>query len=81
VQSAFLHSAQEVYTEYPDPRRDEWATKILPALKKAPLEQVVKMCNGELSRRMIIDTRAGRSVPHPSNQKALAEMLRKLGLI
>ena len=32
VQSGLIHSEQSVYTEYPDPRRDEWKTKILPAL-------------------------------------------------
>jgi hypothetical protein len=26
----------KVYTEYPDPHRDEWQTKILPLLNKIP---------------------------------------------
>src|SRR3989442_13178830 len=43
VQSALVHSAQEVYTEYPNPRRDEWATKRLPALKRSPLDLLVKL--------------------------------------
>jgi hypothetical protein len=81
VQSGLIHSAQEAYTEYPDPTRDEWATKILPALKKPLLEQVVKMCDGKLSRRAIIDLRAGRSRPHPRNEKVLTDILRELDLV
>ena len=34
VEAGMIHSGQRVYTEYPDPRRDEWETKILPTLKK-----------------------------------------------
>ncbi len=30
VESGLIHSEQNVYTEYPDPRRDEWQTKIVP---------------------------------------------------
>ena len=80
VESALVHSAQEVYTEYPNPRRDEWQTKILPALKKLPLEQVVKMCDGKLKRRAIIDLRAGRSRPHRENLEMIVSKLRALGL-
>ena len=79
VQSALIHSAQEVYTEYPDPRRDEWQTKLLPALKKAPLKDLVQLTGK--SRRMLIDLRAGHSRPHPRNQELIAAILRKLELI
>jgi hypothetical protein len=34
VEAGLHHSAENVYTEYPDPRRDEWQRKILPALKE-----------------------------------------------
>lgn len=37
IEAGVVHSAQGVYTEYPDPRREEWQTKILPALKKIPV--------------------------------------------
>jgi len=77
AESGAVHSAQDVYTEYPDPRRDEWQTTVLPALKKAPLKLLVKMC--PLSRRMLIDTRAGRSRPHGKNRELLASIIRKLG--
>ena len=35
VEEQSVTDASDVYTEYPDPRRDEWATKWLPALRKA----------------------------------------------
>ncbi len=76
VQSALIHSAQEVYTIYHDPRRDEWQTKILPALKKAPLTVFVRMSC--LSRRAIMDLRAERSRPHPKNQEHIEAVLREM---
>jgi len=76
VESGLIHSAQNVYTEYPDTRRDEWQTKILPALKVTPLAVLMKMSG--LSRRMITKARAGRR-PYPKNQELLADVLRKLG--
>ncbi|MGB0104781.1 MAG: hypothetical protein WBP51_11305 [Candidatus Sulfotelmatobacter sp.] len=36
VDAGLLHSAENVYTEYHDQRRDEWQTKILPSLRKTP---------------------------------------------
>ncbi len=79
VESGLIHSAENVYTEYPDPRRDEWQTMMLPALKKVPLSLLVKLSG--LSRSMLIEMRAGRSRPHGKNQELLASILRKLGLI
>jgi hypothetical protein len=81
VEAGIEHSQQNVYTEYPDPRRDEWATKTSPALKKAALADLVQLCKGTISRRALIDLRAGRSRPHRKNQELLAAVLRKLGLL
>jgi hypothetical protein len=79
VESGLIHSEQSVYTEYQDQRRDEWQTKILPALKKIPLSRLVEMSG--LSRRTLIDLRAGRSRPHRPNLKLLVAVLRQLGLL
>ena len=79
VGSGLIHSAENVYTEYPDPRRDEWETKIRPALKRVPLSRLVKM-SGK-SRRMLIDARTGRRRPYPKSQELLAEIVRKISLI
>ncbi len=74
-----IHAESNVYTEYRDPRRDEWETQIRPALKKVSLSRLVKASG--LSRMMIIDARTGRSRPHTKNQDLLASTLRILGAI
>jgi hypothetical protein len=72
-------SASNVYTEYADPKRTEWITKIQPALKKPKLEVLVKACGKRLCRREIIELRAGRKKPHRKSQELLASVLEKLG--
>jgi hypothetical protein len=83
VQSALIHSAQDVYTEYPNPRRDEWTTKYVPALerakKKTSLTNVASQIG--ISRRELIEWLAGRSRPHPKNQERIVTALEKLGLV
>jgi hypothetical protein len=79
VEAGLIHSEKSVYTEYVNPRRDDWAVKILPALKKARLKVLVKMSG--LSRRALIDARAGRSRPHRKNRELLVSVLRKLSLV
>lgn len=81
VESGSVHSEGSVYTEYTDSRRDEWETKIRPALKKVPLRILVENCRGRLSRRALIDLRAGRSRPHRKNREFLVSILRKLELL
>lgn len=71
VEEGFVHDEKNVYTEYVDPKRDEWATTIRPALTNIPLKALVERCKGQLSRRALINLRAGRSRPHRSNQKLL----------
>jgi hypothetical protein len=79
VESGLIHSAQNVYTEYPDPRRDAWETRIRPALQKIPISQIIKMSG--LSRRMIINARTGCRRPYRKNQELLAYIVRKCGNI
>jgi hypothetical protein len=76
VDEALIHSADSVYTEYPDPRRDEWETRIRPVLGKIPLSRLEKLTG--LSRRTLIYARVGRKRPHKKNQKILAAIVRKL---
>lgn len=80
VGAGSVHSAEDAYTEYTDPNRSEWETKIRPALKTIPLKVLVKKCEGRLSRRAIIDIRAGRSRPHRKNRELLALVFRKISL-
>jgi hypothetical protein len=79
VESGVVHSAESVYTEYPDPRRDEWQTKILPALKKVRLNLLVEKSG--ISDRELKYVRAGKSRPHRKNRELLVSIVRKLGLI
>ena len=79
VDAGLIHSPENVYTIYTDPRRDEWQTKIMPALRKMPLPILVKISG--LSRRALIEIRAGRSRPHRKNQEQLTGIIRKLGMI
>jgi lambda repressor-like predicted transcriptional regulator len=79
VEAGLIHSEQNVYTEYVDPRRDEWQTMILPALKKASLSHLVKLSG--LARSTLIELRAGRSRPHPRNRRLLAAMIEKQGRV
>jgi len=78
VDTGLIHSPENVYTEYLDRRRDEWQTKILPALRKIPPALLVKL--SELSPTTIKDTLAGRSRPYRRNQERLAAIVRKLVL-
>jgi len=76
VEAGMIHSAEAVYTEYCDPKRDEWVTKILPALKKPLLSFLEKQM--PFARRTLSDWRAGRSRPHSGNRGLIAETLRML---
>jgi len=81
VDEGMVHSEQNIYTEYADPRRSEWITKIQPALENAKHKDLASACRGKLSRREIIELRAGRSKPHRKTQELLVGILRKLKLI
>jgi len=78
VDAGLAHSEKGVYTEYVDPKRDEWTIKLQPALKKAPLKLLARKCEAQLSRRALIDLRAGRSRPHRKNQELLTTIARQL---
>jgi hypothetical protein len=65
VEDRTTHSEVNVYTECVDPKRTEWITAIQPTLKNAKLKVLEKACENWLSRRELIELRAGRSKPHP----------------
>jgi hypothetical protein len=79
VDAGTVHSAEQVYTEYSDRRRDQWQTRIVPALSKLSTSVLTKETG--LSRRMIIKARQGKVRPHASNQALLISVLRKLTVI
>jgi hypothetical protein len=81
VDEGMVHSDQDVYTEYADPRRSEWIIKIRPALRKPKLEVLVEACGKRLCRREIIELRAGRKKPHRRTQQLLESILKRLGFL
>ena len=81
VDEGMVHSEQNVYTDYADPKRSEWIIKIRPALKKPKLRVLENACGKLLSRRELIELRAGRSKPHRKTQELLLSILKGLGLL
>ena len=79
VDAGLIHSADDVYTEYPDQKPDRWERVLVPLLKEVPLS--VLMRETGLSRRMLIKTRKGHARPHVRNQKLIIEELRRLGFL
>lgn len=74
VDAGLIHSDKNIYTEYVDQSRDEWQTKILPVLKRLPLAYLIR--ESGLSRRALLDIRAGRSRPHARNRECLVAIVR-----
>jgi hypothetical protein len=81
VDARMIHSEKSAYTEYIDPKRDGWTTKTQPALKKPRLSVLVEACGRRLSRRELIELRAGRSRPHRKTQELLESILKKLAFL
>jgi hypothetical protein len=79
VEAGVEHDIKNVYPEYTDRRRTDWARKVLPAVQAEKLSVLVKACEERLKRRALIDIRADRSTPHPKNQRFLVEVMKKLG--
>ncbi len=72
VEEGSVADAGDVYTEYPDPRRDEWATTILPKLKVTSIRELMEKSG--LSERALQMIRAGRR-PSPRNRLVLARVV------
>ncbi|MGA8534268.1 MAG: hypothetical protein WB615_09200 [Candidatus Tumulicola sp.] len=62
------------YTEYVDPRRDEWATKILPKIKAMPLREA---CTGTGSSRAQMQRYRNKSAkPHAERLRIIERFLK-----
>jgi len=79
IEAGVIHSPDSVYTEYPDPNRDEWQTRILPILNKIPIAALMRVSGR--SRSMLRRTLAGRSTPRRKNQQLLKSILQRLGAV
>lgn len=72
VESGLVHSETDIYTEYVDPKRNEWETKTRPGLKKIRLSKLVDLSG--MSRSALKELRAGKSMPHEKNRKLLTRV-------
>jgi len=79
VDAGLVHAATDVYTEYPDPRRDEWRTSVVPALKRIPLK-VFERLTGK-PRKMLIAARRGHRELRRENRELLIAVARRLQLL
>ncbi len=79
TEAGIIHSPESVYTEYPDPSRDEWQIKILPLVKQIPVAALMRVSGR--SRSMLVRAMAGRSRPRKKNQQLLKSILHRLGMI
>ncbi len=61
VEVGSVADAGDVYTEYPDPRRDEWATKVLPFLRRVSAQEIIESTG--ISRRTVQRIRNEQSKP------------------
>lgn len=75
VEEGSVPDVGDVFTEYPDPRRDEWATKILPILRRAPVSTIMR--DTRMSRRPIQRIRSGSSKPTVRHKLLLEDFARK----
>ena len=80
VQAGLVHDEQNVYTVYTDPRRDYWSREVVPALKDLLLN-VWERESGGKSRRILIDARLGRRLPHRRHRELLIAIARRFGLL
>jgi hypothetical protein len=75
VEAGLVHDLQDVYTEYPDARRERetWLREVVPKLKALPLKELQSRTG--LSLATLKAVRAGR-MPHPKNRAKLRKARR-----
>jgi len=79
VEAGLIHSEENVYTVYFDPRTDYWERTIRPALKKVTNSVLTKETG--IPRRTLQYARNGPGRPHPRKQSIIVAALRRLGHI
>lgn len=62
VEAGLVHSELAAYTEYPDPRHDQWETQVLPLLKTVPASVVANMTSRS-AERLCTRGMAGDRIP------------------
>jgi hypothetical protein len=72
VEEQRVSDAREVNTEYPNPRRDEWARVILPKLRAMSIAELMKLTG--MSRRAIQRIRNEGALPRRRHREALVKV-------
>ena len=67
---------EEIYTEYVDPKRDDWTTVILPAIRAASVRELQRKTG--LGRSTIQFIRSGKRLPRPSTLTLLRKCLQQV---
>lgn len=78
VEAGMIHDPSRLYTEYPDPNRDEWE-QTRRVLDRIPLQRFEEETG--MGRRVSIDARAGRRLTRLATRRALIALAKKLHLI
>jgi hypothetical protein len=79
VDAGLVRAATDVYTDYPDTRRDEWTTRIVPVLRRIPLKAFERLSGKP--RKMLIDARLGRRELRQENRALITLIARQLRLL
>jgi hypothetical protein len=80
VDAGLIHSADNVYTVYPDQTADHWERVVMPLLNDKHVTLRILMQETGLSRRMLINAKHGYARPHRRNQELIIERLQTLDL-
>jgi hypothetical protein len=79
VDAGLVHSADEVFTEYVDARRDFWQTVGRPAARRASIDELQRETG--LPRQTIVDARLNRRKLRKKTQARIYAALRRLGYL
>jgi hypothetical protein len=74
VEAGLVHDAEDVATEYVDPRRDVWTLEMLPALRARSTLAVARSLGVDVST--VKRWKTGSMRPHSGQLTALREWLR-----
>jgi hypothetical protein len=70
VEEGGVPSDSDVYTKFNDPQRDEWGTKILPFLRREPVQVIIDATG--ISRRTVQRIRNEQTKPTAEYRRLLA---------
>jgi hypothetical protein len=73
--AGLIHDERDAMEEYPDPKRSEWRTEIVPALAKIPLPWII--AESGMLRRELQRIRAGGTIPRSKNREKLITLVQR----